>query len=116
MHPLIISGVAAVAVGLLGGRIVLALVPAGASPRPAPVIASPSSPVFSAAPALPASTNAPAAVSAPPTRLVDTPALSPEVPPVVVTRTKADRAVVGGGKRNRQRKWVGRRSNEDDDD
>jgi hypothetical protein len=33
-----------------------------------------------------------------------------------VTEIKADRAVVTGGKRNKQRKWVARRSDEDDDD
>jgi hypothetical protein len=116
MHPLIINGLAAVAVGLIGGRIVLALTPAGASPPPAPVIASPSLPMPLAAPALPASTNAPAIAAAPPTYAVDTPALSPEAPPAVVTGTKADGAVVTGGKRNKQRKWVGRRSDEDDDE
>jgi hypothetical protein len=120
MHLLIFNGIAAVAAGLIGGRIVLDLMPAGASPRPAPVIASviasPSSPVPSVAPALPASTNAPAFASAPPTHAVDTPALSPEVPPAVVAETKADRAVVTGGKRNKQRELVARRSDEDDDD
>jgi hypothetical protein len=117
MHPLmIISGVAAVTVGLIGGRIVLALMPAGASPRPAAVIASPSSPVPSPAPALRASTIAPVPESSPPTHAVDTRALSPEVPPAVVTESNVDRAIVTGGKRNKQRKWVARRSDEDDDD
>jgi hypothetical protein len=118
MHPLIISGFAAVAVGLIGGRIVLGLVPAGASPRPAQVVASASPPLPSAAPApsSPASTNAPDPASAPPTHAVDAPPFSPAVPPVVVTEIKADRAVVTGGKRNKQRKWVARRSDEDDDD
>src|ERR1700730_18019786 len=104
MHPLIISGFAAVAVGLMGGRIVLALTPDAAPPRPAAVVASASSPVPSAwqAPSSPASTNAPDPASAPPTHAVDAPAFSPAVPPVVVTEIKADRAVVTRGK---QRKW-----------
>jgi hypothetical protein len=113
MFRIVIGGVAAIALGIAGGRMFTTATSDAASPRSAPIVVSPRwqpagpSRIDDATP--PAWTAADQPMPAPSVRAVEAPAPAP----VTVPRSKSTPAVVAhSGKRGK----TARRRNNDDDD